>query len=70
MKEGYSFKKSIGKGVMFVLQATAAVLVVTGASEISVWDLIEKHIQPLIGALSVGGALALATNYVKYNWTE
>jgi len=70
MKEGYSFKKSVGKGAIFVLQALATVLVVTGVSEISVWDLVEQYVKPLIGALSVGGALAIATNYVKYNWTE
>lgn len=68
MKYDYSFKKSFGKAAMFVLQAAAALLVVTGFSEISLWQLIEEYIKPIVGTLTVGGTLALVTNYVKYNW--
>jgi hypothetical protein len=68
MLPGYSIKKSIGKGVIFILQALAAVVLVTGIADIQIWDLIEQHIKPLITGLSVGGALAVLTNYVKYNW--
>lgn len=68
MKYDYSFKKSFGKAVMFVLQAAAALVVVTGFSEITIWQLIEEYIKPIVGTLSIGGILAVATNYVKYNW--
>lgn len=68
MKATYSFKKSIGKGLLFILQAAAAVAVVTGFAEISLWDLIVEHVKPVVGTLTVGGLIVIATNYVKYNW--
>lgn len=68
MYPSYSIKKGVGKAVVFMLQASAAVAVVAGVSDISLWGLIEQYLKPIVGALSVGGALALATNYVKYNW--
>lgn len=69
MKASYSFKKSAGKAVLFVLQAAAAFVLVTGFGEISLWGLVEQHIKPIVGTLTVGGLLALVTNYVKYNWS-
>ncbi len=69
MKADYSFKKSAGKGLLFILQGAAAVLVVTGFAEISIWDLIVQYVKPIVGTLTIGGAIALATNYVKYNWS-
>jgi hypothetical protein len=68
MKPDYSVKKSIGKGVLFFLQGAAAVLVVTGFAEISIWDLIVQYVKPIVGTLTLGGLIALTTNYVKYNW--
>ena len=64
----YSFKKSLAKGAMFVLQAAATLVIVTGVSDIALWDLIEQHIRPIIGGVTIGGAIAIATNFVKYNW--
>lgn len=68
MKPEYSFKKSVGKGLIFILQAVAAILVVTGIAEISIWDLIVEYVKPIVGTLTLGGAIAIATNYVKFNW--
>lgn len=68
MKYGYSFSKTFGKGIVWVLQLAAAAAVVAGLSEISLWDLATKYIQPILGTLTVGGAIAMITNYVKYNW--
>lgn len=68
MKYGYSFKKSFGKGIVWILQLAAAAAVVSGFSEISLWDLVVKYVQPIVGTLTVGGLIAIATNYVKYNW--
>jgi len=68
MKPGYSFKKSFGKGVMFLLQGALAAATIAGFTEVSLWDLITEYVKPVVGTLTVGGVLALATNYVKYNW--
>lgn len=68
MKSDYSFTKGIGKGVIFMLQALATIVVITGLSDVSIWDLIVQYVKPIVGTLTVGGVIAVATNYVKYNW--
>ncbi len=68
MYPSYSFKKSFGKGALFVLQMAATVVLVTGVSDIQLWDLIEQHVKPIFAGVSIGGAIAIATNFVKYNW--
>lgn len=68
MYPSYSFKKSLGKGVLFVLQMTATIVVVTGVSDIQLWDLVEQYIKPILTGISIGGVIAIATNFVKYNW--
>lgn len=68
MYPSYSFKKSLAKGVMFVLQAAAAIVLVTGVSDLSLWSLIEQYLKPIVTGVTVGGAIAIATNFVKYNW--
>lgn len=68
MYPSYSFKKSLGKAAMFILQAAATLVLVTGVSDIQLWDLIEQHLKPLLTGVSIGGIIAIATNFVKYNW--
>ena len=68
MYPSYSFTKSLGKAAMFILQAAATLVLVTGVSDIQLWDLVEQHIKPIFAGVSIGGAIAIATNFVKYNW--
>lgn len=51
-----------------MLQMAATVVLVTGVSDIQLWDLIEQHVKPIFAGVSIGGAIAIATNFVKYNW--
>lgn len=66
----YSFKKGLVKGLQWILIAVPALLVLTGVSEISLWDLMTKYVQPLLGTLTVGGLVAIIVNYVKVKIAE
>lgn len=68
MYPSYSFKKGLGKGAIFVLQGAATIAVFTGFADVSLWDLIVQYVKPIVGGLTIGGAIAVATNFVKYNW--
>lgn len=53
---------------MFILQMAATIVIVTGVSDLALWDLIEQHLRPILSGVTIGGAIAIATNFVKYNW--
>jgi len=61
----YSIKKGITKGLLSLLSIAGAFLVLAGFSDTSIWELIVKYIQPLVGSLTVGGAITVLLNYVK-----
>lgn len=64
MKE-YNLLTGLGKGLKFILTALVAVAVVTGFSEVSLWELLEQYLKPVLGTLTVGGLLTLLNNWVK-----
>lgn len=61
----YSLGKGIGKGIQSGLIMLAAVLVATGISDVTVWDLIVKYVQPLVGTVSIGMIITMVINYFK-----
>ena len=69
-KEGYSVKKGIGKGLVQLLTAVGALVAFAGFSDIELWSLVEEHLRPTLSGITVGGVVAFAINYVKFNWTS
>ena len=61
----YSFKQGAGKGLKFVLTGLAALAAVSGFSDVTIWELLDQYLRPILGTLSVGGILAMALNFVK-----
>jgi hypothetical protein len=68
MKKSYSLKKGVGKGLVSLLSVAGALVAFTGLSDVTLVSLIEDYIFPVIGSLTVGGAVAVAVNFVKFNW--
>ncbi len=66
----YSFKKGLGKGALQLLTVAGALAAFAGFSEITLWDLVVSYIKPVIGSLTVGGAIAVAINFVKFKMTN
>lgn len=67
MNGTYSFKKGVGKAAIQLLTVAGAVVAFAGFSDISLWNLIESHLKPVFSALTVGGVIAFAINYVKFH---
>lgn len=68
MKEGYSIKKGLGKGLKPILVLIVSALAISGFGEISVWDLIVQHIKPFVGTATLSSLALIALNFVKFNW--
>jgi hypothetical protein len=65
----YSLKKGITKGAVSALTVTAALVTFAGFSDLTIWELIEKYIKPLVGSATVGGLITMALNYIKVKFT-
>ena len=61
----YSFKKGLWKGLQWILIAIPPIIVATGISDVSLWDLTTKYLQPVLSTLTIGGVVAIIVNYVK-----
>ena len=62
----YSFKTGFFKGLLSLLAILGALAAFAGFNDVSVWDLLSKYLQPVIGSLTVGGAITIAVNYFKF----
>jgi len=66
----YSINKGIEKGFGFVTTFLAAIVIVLGLSDVSIWDTIVKYVYPVVGTLTFGGLITILTNYVKFKYKE
>lgn len=62
----YSFKKGLLKGLLSLVSIIGALTAFAGFNDVSIWDLVSHYLQPLIGSLTVGGAIVIAVNYLKF----
>lgn len=65
METKYDFRKGLSKGIKFILTALIALATVSGFSEVSLWELLEQYLKPVVSALTVGGILTWLLNYTK-----
>ena len=61
----YDIKTGLGKGIKFALTGIAALALVSGFSELTLWGLLETYLKPILGIISVGAVLAWLQNLVK-----
>lgn len=66
----YSFKKGLNKGIVSVLTILVAVVSFAGFSDLEIWNLLEQYVKPVVGSLTIGGALTMALNYFKVKRKE
>ena len=64
----YSIKKGLYKGLGFATTALVTILIVSGLSDVLIWDLIVTYIKPIVGTLTVGGLVTMASNYAKFRY--
>jgi len=64
--QSYSFTYGLRKAALYSLTAIGTLVAFAGFSEIQIWDLIEQYVRPVVGSLTVGGAVTMAINYVRF----
>ena len=67
MTPTYSIKKGFWKAVVSLLAIGGGLLTYAGLSEMTVLNLLEQFLPTLL-SLTVGGAITLATNFIKVNF--
>jgi len=67
MEKEYSFKKGLKKGLLSLLAVGGGLIAFAGFSDITIVSLIETHVFPLLGTLSIGGIIAIVTNWAKFS---
>jgi len=66
----YSFKKGLGKGLISLLAVGGGLIAFAGFSDLTIWGLLETYLKPVLGTLSVGGVITIATNWVKFKTSK
>ena len=61
----YSFTKGLSKGLLSALAVAGALVAFAGFSDFTIWDLLEQYLKPILGSLTVGGAITMLLNYAK-----
>lgn len=61
----YSFTKGLGKGALSLIAITGAMIAFAGFSDLTIWGLLEQYLKPILGSLTVGGAITMLVNYIK-----
>lgn len=61
----YSFKKGLTKGATSFLVTASALVAFAGFSDLTIWGLIEQYVKPVLGSMTIGGAIAMLINYIK-----
>lgn len=61
----YSLKKGLGKGLNSAIIFALALAAFAGFSDVSLWELVETYVKPILGSMTVAGALTMAQNYFK-----
>lgn len=68
MKYDYRFTKSLKKAAGWIIGAAIFLVGFTAFSDVQLWALLETYVRPILGTMTVMGALRVALNYVNYNW--
>jgi hypothetical protein len=64
----YKLSKGVKKGIISALTFLFAFLAFGGIAELPLWDLVVQYIKPILGAMTVGGAITMLLNYLKLKW--
>jgi len=64
----YKLSKGIKKAITSALTILVAMIAFSGFADVSIWDLMANYLKPVLGAMTVGGAVTLLLNYLKIKW--
>jgi len=61
----YSLKKGFEKGSTSAVVVLISMVAFAGFSDLTIWGLLEEYLKPVLGTVTVGGALTMLLNYLK-----
>lgn len=62
----YSYKIMFRKAASYAVGVLLMLAVFAGFSDLTIKDLIEQYLFPVLGTMTVGGALRAAKNWLKF----
>ena len=63
--ETYSFKKGMYKAFLSMLTFAGAMIAFTKFGDLSIWEILEGYLKPILGAMTVSGAITILINFIK-----
>jgi hypothetical protein len=66
MQKQYSFKIGLSKALIAILIAVGSLVTIAGVTDLTLWDLCVKYLQPVLSGLTVGGFLTIIVNWIKF----
>ena len=61
----YNFKKGMYKGFISILTFAGAMIAFTKFGDMSIWSVLEQYLKPLLGAMTISGAITMLINFIK-----
>ncbi len=68
MKTEYSLRTGFYKGLISIIAIAGGAVAILGFADVEIWGLIVTYIKPVVGGLTVGGAITMALNWLKFYW--
>ena len=66
MQETYSLKKGFYKGLLSLVSVAVFLIAFTKFGDLSIWSLLEEYLKPVLGAMTISGAITMLRNWVKF----
>lgn len=66
MQETYSLKKGFYKGLLSLVSVAGFLIAFTKFGDLSIWSLLEEYLKPVLGAITISGAITMLMNWVKF----
>ncbi len=66
----YSIWKGVNKGLVGFGTAALTVLIYSGMADVTLWSLLEQYLKPILGVLTIQGALVMLFNFFKIKAQE
>lgn len=66
METTYSLKRGFYKGFLSLISVAGFLVAFAKFGDIQIWALLEEYLKPILGAMTISGAITMLMNWVKF----